>query len=123
MNSILAGTASFSVDNGAITNVTVPLSLQATLAGTISDASGAGVGGAVIVLTNLGTGARYMAAALDDGSYLFPRVANGTYDVVVFAAGKTPVLQSGLAISGEARFEQVLEPSGAVLTTHECGSI
>ncbi len=58
-----------------------------SIAGTILDASGAGVPGATVKATNLATSAVRTAVTDTAGTYLIPNVAVGTYDVSVEKQG------------------------------------
>lgn len=84
----------------AIALVSPKVGAQSTsqITGTISDESGAVVGGAEISLENEGTGIRRQTQSNHDGSYLFPLLDPGRYRIVVRAEGFNPIAQSGLQL-------------------------
>ena len=53
------------------------------ITGHISDASGAGVPAAKVLLTNLATNAVRTAVSTDSGDYTFPSVAPGSYNLKI----------------------------------------
>jgi len=59
----------------------------AVLNGTVSDPSGAAVAGAKVVAVNQGTGVQTSSQTDSSGSYLFPSLAIGLYQVEVSASG------------------------------------
>jgi hypothetical protein len=71
---ILAGSLSAQTTNGSIT-------------GTISDPSGAAVGGVQIIVSSPETGFQRTATSLDNGSYVLPQLPPGTYDIQVKKTG------------------------------------
>lgn len=58
-----------------------------TIAGTVTDSSGAVVPGATVELTNSGTGVKTRATTNGAGSYLFPNLQPGTYQVAFTKSG------------------------------------
>ena len=54
-----------------------------TILGTITDSSGARIGGATVTLTNEGTNAALSTTTGDDGGYKFTPVRIGTYKIAV----------------------------------------
>lgn len=70
----LAGSLSGQTTNGTIT-------------GTISDPSGAAVGGVQIIVSSPETGFQRTATSLDNGSYVLPQLPPGTYNIQVSKAG------------------------------------
>jgi len=60
---------------------------QGSIAGTVTDPTGAVVGGASITITNTGTNAQFKATAESSGYFIFPLLEPGTYKVVVVAQG------------------------------------
>ena len=65
------------------------------ITGTVTDASGAAVPGAVITLTNEGTGQSLTAQTSDSGTYSFDLIAVGTYTVTVEKAGFKKFVSTG----------------------------
>jgi hypothetical protein len=75
---------------------------RATLTGTVTDASGAVVGKAVVTATNVDTGSTYTAQTSDAGVYYIPYVVPGTYTVQASAAGfKTAIQDKVLLLAGK----------------------
>jgi hypothetical protein len=70
----------------------------ASLRGTITDQSGAIVGGAKITLTNTGTGISRSAISSADGLYLFEQVQVGKYKVTVEKTGFTTFVREGIIL-------------------------
>jgi Carboxypeptidase regulatory-like domain len=66
---------------------------QGAIAGVIEDSSGAVVPNAKLTATERSTGTVYHAVSSSSGSYIFPNVRIGTYDLTVNATGfKSPTL-------------------------------
>jgi hypothetical protein len=66
---------------------------QGAIAGVVEDSSGAVVPNAKLTATEKSTGTVYQAVTTSSGSYRFPNVRIGTYDVTVTAKGfKSPTL-------------------------------
>ncbi|MBV8863799.1 MAG: TonB-dependent receptor, partial [Acidobacteriaceae bacterium] len=57
------------------------------IAGTVTDPSGSSMGGVQIQVTNEGTGEQRSATSLDNGTYAFPQLPPGTYDVTAEKQG------------------------------------
>ncbi|MBV8730230.1 MAG: carboxypeptidase regulatory-like domain-containing protein, partial [Acidobacteriia bacterium] len=70
-----------------------------SIAGTIVDASGAGVPTAAIRATNLGTAAVRMVVTSASGTYLIPDLAAGNYDVSVEKQGFTNLRFRGVELT------------------------
>jgi hypothetical protein len=66
--------------------------------GTIQDASGAAVAGAQVKLTQTGTGAVRTATSGTDGSYSFPELPVGPYQLEVTKEGFTKYVQTGIVL-------------------------
>ena len=64
-------------------------SVRGTIAGSVTDSSGAVIVGASITATNTGTGATTTTQSTSAGSYRFPSIALGTYTLTVTAQGFT----------------------------------
>ena len=62
-------------------------SVRGTLSGSVTDPSGAVVAGAKIEAKNAGTGVSSTTVSTSSGSYQFPELPLGTYDVTVTAPG------------------------------------
>src|SRR5580698_3790134 len=56
--------------------------VSATLVGTVSDTTGAGVPGAKISIQEVSTGITRQAVSNESGNYTFPDLTPGTYSVV-----------------------------------------
>jgi hypothetical protein len=66
---------------------------QGAIAGVVEDSSGAVVSNAKLTATEKSTGTVYQAVSSSAGSYRFPNVRIGTYDITVTATGfKSPTL-------------------------------
>ncbi len=82
--------------------VSLPLHAQvtgATISGTITDASGGVIVGAVISVRNTATGINRNTTADSAGFYTVPNLAPGPYEVKVTAKGFTTALQSNLTLA------------------------
>src|ERR1700758_275564 len=64
-------------------------SIAGTVAGQVTDASGAAVPGASIKLLDLGSGAAFASITNDAGRYDFPTVPPGKYDITFTKEGFT----------------------------------
>ncbi|MDX1981484.1 MAG: carboxypeptidase-like regulatory domain-containing protein, partial [Bryobacteraceae bacterium] len=89
---------------GALSLLAVPaiLSAQAMdggITGTVTDASGAGVGGAAVKLTNNGTGVAWQATTAPAGSYRFQNIPAGQYRLNVEAQGFQPTSVQNAAVN------------------------
>ena len=77
-----------------VLGVPAPLSAQAptgTIAGAVTDQTGALVANAVVTITNRDTGATRVVETRTDGSFSVPSLLAGSYDVLVVATGFQPV--------------------------------
>jgi hypothetical protein len=72
---------------------------NSALSGTITDKSGAAVPGAHVVLKNPATGTSLATDTNDSGTYNFPALDIGTYDLTVTAKGFQTEVQHGLQIN------------------------
>ncbi len=90
----------------------------ATLSGTVTDASGAAVPGAVVTATNAETGLSSKTTADEVGNYLFPRLNPAIYNLTLEKTGFKATVISGikLLVDQKARVDATLEV-GAVATT------
>jgi hypothetical protein len=71
---------------------------QGTIAGSVLDPSGAGVDGAKVTATNLSTGGVTATATSSGGSFRFPSLLVGKYNVSVTAPGFQTVTQTGIDV-------------------------
>jgi hypothetical protein len=70
-----------------------------TIRGTVTDASGAVLPGAVVVVTNTATGNTRQVATDERGGYLFAALFAGTYDLTVAMDGFKSFERKGIALS------------------------
>src|ERR1700733_8069914 len=68
------------------------------ISGTVTDASGAVVGGAKVTLTNTGTNAALEMVTGSDGGYKFSPVKIGTYKLTATSQGFQTVTQTGVTV-------------------------
>jgi len=90
---LLSGIALFLAISG------VAQSTRGVLAGTVTDATGAVVPGAVIVALNPVTGVSSRAVSTSSGSYRFPELAVGAYTVTTTAAGFEVASATGVQVT------------------------
>src|SRR5690349_23197738 len=67
--------------------VTIAQTNKGGISGTVVDSNGAGVPGATVTITNLGTGQKIMVTTSETGSYRVPSLDPVTYSVMVEAPG------------------------------------
>jgi hypothetical protein len=83
-----------------------------TVLGTVTDPSGAVIGGANVTLTNTGTGISQATTTNSAGQYTFPSVRPGTYSVQVtmtgFQSSTVPSLVVNVSKSYQVNFKMVL---------------
>ena len=72
--------------------------VKSTLSGVVTDASGAPIPGAEVVLTNEATQLSTTFTTLEDGAYTFPFLDPGTYSVKASLAGFTTLVRRGVVI-------------------------
>ena len=102
----------------ALTLVFLPLAFAQTnsgqLAGDVVDPSGAVVSGATITATNVATGSVYNAVSTSAGSYRFPSLNIGRYNVTVTAPGfkRTTSTDIEIQVGSTATRTIHLEPGG-----------
>ena len=72
---------------------------SATITGTVTDASGAVVPGAQVVVTDQQTGVANTTQTTGAGQYTVPYLPAGTYTVAVSVSGFVPYRQTGLALA------------------------
>src|SRR5215510_3135832 len=63
------------------------IGINATLSGTVSDASGALIPGVEVTATQTGTGVATMSLTNESGTYRFPSLQPGPYEVKASLAG------------------------------------
>jgi carboxypeptidase family protein/TonB-dependent receptor-like protein len=72
--------------------------LYGSIAGTLTDETGAVVPRATVNVTNTSTGLSRQATTDDSGHYSIPNLLEGTYDVSVNASGFRPYTQKGVTV-------------------------
>src|SRR5271154_4324390 len=89
-----------------------------SLVGTIRDATGAAVSGAVVTITNNGTAVTAKAATNGEGDYELPSVHVGVYNISASAAGFTDAVANNITISvgGRQRIDLSLRVGGTETT-------
>src|SRR5438105_8934667 len=101
-----------------VLSMAVSLSAQtastSTVTGTVSDKTGSTVPNAKVDLEDVGTKARLSATTGSDGSYIFPSVRPGNYNVIVSGKGFRQTVVSGVKveIGKSALVNAVLEVGG-----------
>ncbi|MGH9159516.1 MAG: carboxypeptidase regulatory-like domain-containing protein [Vicinamibacteraceae bacterium] len=87
------------------------LASQTALVGTVSDATGSVVPGAVVVAVNVGTQDTYETVTNAQGQYTIQFVRAGTYEITVTLAGFQTVRRSGLEVASNqvVRADAVLQ--------------
>jgi len=85
---------------------------RGTILGTITDQSGASVGGAKVTVRNVDTGLERESVTTDDGSYRVSELAIGNYSVTIEKAGFRSAVFSGVKVevAVERRVDAVLQP-------------
>jgi Carboxypeptidase regulatory-like domain len=88
---------------------------RGTVLGTVTDSSGAAVGGATVTIRNADTGLIRTATTAADGSYTVPELPIGNYAVTISKDGFETSVTSGVAVdvAVERRIDASLKP-GAV---------
>jgi hypothetical protein len=86
--------------------------------GTVHDANGAAVGGAMVTLTNEGTGISFTTETSDSGAYAFDLVQVGKYSVTIEKQGFKKFLSQGNSINVNlpTTISTVLETGGVAET-------
>jgi hypothetical protein len=72
--------------------------LYGSIAGTLTDATGAVIPKAVVTAKNTSTGLSRQATSDDTGYYSIPNLQEGTYDLSVSASGFGPYTQTGVVV-------------------------
>ena len=78
---------------------------RGTMSGTVTDASGAAVPGARVVITNAGTNATFPTATNEVGFYTAPAMPVGAYTVSVEKDGFKKSVRSGITLQVDQRAE------------------
>ena len=88
---------------------------RGSIAGTVTDTSGAAVTGATVTVHNIATGVDRITQTGIDGGYLVPELQVGAYDVTIELGGFQKAVTKGVAVdvATERRVDVVLKP-GAV---------
>src|SRR6266849_1812914 len=83
-----------------------------TILGTVTDQSGASVGGAKVTVRNVDTGLERESVTTDDGSYRVSELSIGNYSVTIEKAGFRSAVFSGVKVevAVERRVDAVLQP-------------
>src|SRR5260221_4635881 len=84
---------------------------RGTILGTVTDSSGAAVGGAKVTIKNTDTGLTREVTTTDDGSYAVPELPIGNYSVTVEKSGFKTAVVSGIhvEVSSERRADVALQ--------------
>src|SRR5690348_12487793 len=72
--------------------------LYGSIVGNVRDASGAAVPNASVTIVNKETNQSRSTVTNEDGSYSFPTVSSGTYEVKVTKEGFRPAAETNLAV-------------------------
>src|SRR5438477_10679543 len=72
-----------------------------SISGTVKDPSGAVIPGAMVTVTNSGTGIQNNTVADSKGDYTFPTLVPGRYDLEVMAEGFRIHKRSGLIVNAD----------------------
>ncbi len=92
--------------------------VNATLLGTVTDATGAVVAGAKVTITEVNTGVSHTGQTNESGNYTFPDLPPGQYSVTVEMAGFKTQTQPGISllVNTSTRVDAKLEPGN--ITEH-----
>jgi hypothetical protein len=89
-----------------------------TIAGTVTDSSGAVVVGAIIKITNVGTGVTQAATTNAEGRYLVPLMPTGDYQLEASKSGFQSVIHKGITLTvGAAPVVDFTLPVGQTSTS------
>ncbi len=96
---------------------------QGRILGTVTDSSGAVVGGASVTITNTATGISRKVATTTAGDFIAPNLEPGPYSVTVQASGFETVLHTGiqLEVAKDARVDVQLKPGATSVTMNISG--
>jgi Carboxypeptidase regulatory-like domain len=92
--------------------------VSASLVGTVTDSSGAGVIGAKVTILEVATGISHITVTNESGNYTFPNLTPGTYSVLVEASGfkKETRPSIDVVVNTTTRVDLALEPGSATET-------
>src|SRR5262249_39080174 len=76
------------------------------IAGTVTDPTGAAIGGAVVLIANTAQGITIKTITDPKGDYSLPSVPVGSYDLLFEAAGFRSEKRTGLVVDANAVIEQ-----------------
>src|SRR5271165_6289013 len=98
--------------------------VSATLVGTVTDSTGAGVVGAKLTIQEVATGISRETVANESGNYTFPNLTPGTYAVSVEAKGfkKETRPSVDVAVNTTTRVDLDLQPGSATETVTVTGT-
>jgi hypothetical protein len=96
----------------------------ATIAGTVTDSTGAVVPHAVVIVTNVQTGIAVRTTATDAGTYLVPSLRPGDYSVAVEGKGFQKTVRTGvtLQVAQVARIDVTLQTGGVTEAVEVVGA-
>jgi hypothetical protein len=92
--------------------------VSASLVGTVTDATGAGVAGAQVTIKEVATGITRATASNESGNYTFPDLTPGTYSIAVTAQGfkKETRPSVDVVVNTTTRVDLALQPGSATET-------
>ena len=95
-------------------------SVRGSMAGNVTDPTGAVIAGAQISARNTATGVSLDTTSTSAGSYRFPELPLGTYDVTASAAGFGTQVQHGvqITIGSTSALNLILAPGGGATTVN-----
>src|SRR5215469_5824706 len=94
----LASFAFFPLVAAMLFSTAVAQTNQGSIAGNVTDPSGALVANAKITATNIQTGAKYETVSSSAGAYRFPNLNIGTYDLTATASGFKTATLTGVLV-------------------------
>jgi hypothetical protein len=96
-------------------NLSMAQSSQGGISGTVTDSTGAVVGGATIDVTNAATGEKRSVTASENGEYAIPNLTVGLYTITANATGFAPSTIKDVKVSVAFTTDQdiTLNPAGA----------
>ncbi len=92
--------------------------VSASLVGTVTDSSGAGLVGAKVTILEISTGISHITVTNESGNYTFPDLTPGTYSVLVEASGfkKETRPSIDVVVNTTTRVDLALQPGSATET-------
>jgi Carboxypeptidase regulatory-like domain len=116
MTTILVGICTILALDGAA----FAQSVRGSLSGSVMDQSGAGIPGAKITALDPNTGALRETVSNAEGSYRFPELSLGTYDVTASANGFSTQVQHGvqITIDSVSALNLTLQPGSTTATVN-----